>query len=125
MLSADCWLLTVISLRHYFLVRSQRDQREILPVHVVHEVEHAREARTGEMRFVPGAFFFLRANKIGDASNHAITAGIFRGQQAQDGPRRLRRSAWTHALGIGIVVRAAGFSPPAIRVLHHAYPLGG
>src|SRR5664279_273900 len=35
-------------------VRSQRDEREVLTVHVIHEVEHAGEAGAGVPLFIPG-----------------------------------------------------------------------
>src|SRR5438067_7497345 len=53
---------------HHFLVRGQRDQREVLPVEVVHEVEDAGEAGASVPNFVPRAVFFLGLEEIGDAA---------------------------------------------------------
>ena len=44
---------------HHFLIRSQGDQREVLAVHVVHQIEDAGEAGAGVPGLVPGAVFFL------------------------------------------------------------------
>ena len=35
-------------------------QRKILPIHVVLQIEDAREARAGNLRFLPSAVAFLR-----------------------------------------------------------------
>src|SRR4051812_15754829 len=47
------------------------------------------------------------------------------GEQAEHGPRCLRGSAITRSLQIRVVIRAEGFTPTVVRVLHHAQPLGG
>ena len=41
-------------------VGRQREQREILPVHVVLQIEHARETGAGNLRLVPRAIALLR-----------------------------------------------------------------
>src|SRR6266404_4250596 len=54
-------------LDHHFLVRGQRDQREVLAVEVIHQVEDAREAGAGVPGLVPGAILFLGFQNVGDA----------------------------------------------------------
>ena len=49
-------------------VSSQRDQREIIPVHVIREVEDAGETGPGVFDFVPIAGRLLRIEQVGDAA---------------------------------------------------------
>src|SRR5579864_5814446 len=54
-------------LPHHLLISGQRDEREVLAVEVVHQVEDAREAGSGVPGLVPGAVFLLGFQNIGDA----------------------------------------------------------
>src|SRR5215471_14070873 len=58
--------LNLVLLHHQLLVRCQRDQREVLTIQVVHEVEDARESRAGVPGLIPGAVFFLHLQQIRD-----------------------------------------------------------
>ena len=76
-------------LLHHLLVRRQRDQREVLAVEVVHQVEDAREAGAGVPGFVPGAVFFLGLENIGDSLCDGFAASIVGCKQSHDRPRGL------------------------------------
>src|SRR6202022_914320 len=67
----------------------------------------------------------LCPEQVAHASHYAVASRFLGGQQPEDGPGGLRRSAWPHAFRTGIVVRSAGFAPSTIRVLDHAEPLRG
>src|SRR5580704_8400010 len=60
-----------------------------------------------------------------DALGNRVASSITGREQAEDRPRGLRWGARADATGQRIVVAAAGFSPAAVGVLHHADPLGG
>src|SRR6202011_4789281 len=109
---------------HYLRVSREREQREILPVEVIHEVEDAREAGSGEIRFIPRSVFLLRAQQVGNASSDRIAAGVVHREQSQDRPGSLRGSTRAHPSGAGIVIRTAGLAPSAIGILHHSQPFG-
>src|SRR5208282_4802827 len=66
------WELSCTLLRHHLRIGREREQREILAVQVVLQVEHAREARAGEESLVPGTVFILRSQKIGHAAGYAF-----------------------------------------------------
>src|ERR1700741_4998185 len=51
-------------LLHYLRVRRQRQQREVLAVQVIHQVEHTREAGSRVELLIPGAVFTLRAHQV-------------------------------------------------------------
>src|SRR5271156_5152116 len=59
-----------------------------------------------------------------DALGNRVASRISGGEQTENGPRGLRRGARADAAGGGVVVAAAGFSPAAVGILHHADPLG-
>src|SRR5437763_16369337 len=91
---------------HYLLVRSQREQREVLAVEVVHQIEDAGEAGAGVPGLVPGSGFLLRLENVGNAFGDRFAARVLGGEQSHDGPRGLRRRARADALGVGIAVGA-------------------
>src|ERR1019366_7061564 len=95
-------------------VCGQRQQREILPVHVVHQVKHSRKSRAGVERLIPGTVAALRLQQIGDTVLQRIVARVIGGEQSHHRPRCLRRRAWTNSLGVGIVVGIASLAPSAI-----------
>src|SRR5208282_6544469 len=100
------WELSCTLLRHHLRIGREREQREILAVQVVLQVEHAREARAGEESLVPGTVFILRSQKIGHAAGYAFAARIAYGQQSHDCPRGLRRRALALPSKVRIVVRS-------------------
>src|ERR1700688_4441308 len=109
--------------RHGFGISGQGNQREILPVHVVHKVEHAWESRTGVIGFIPGTILVLRAQQISYSPSHAVAPRVAGGKKAHHRPCRLRRRAGADALQVWIVVGTTGFAPSAISVLEHTQPL--
>ena len=73
--SADQKAKKLNSLKH-LPIRRQREQREVLPVHLVLEIEHARKARTSRIVFRPGAVCFLRLQQIGYAALDGFALGV-------------------------------------------------
>ena len=63
---ADSRPLIAFSL-HYLLIRGQRQQREILSIQVIHQIEHARKARSCEIFLIPRSTLVLRTQQIRDA----------------------------------------------------------
>src|SRR5439155_18289539 len=98
-------------------VGGEREEREVLSIHVVLEVEHAGEAGSGYFRFGPRAVRILRGQEIMERTLHACAVKIAAGANPHKGPRGLRCGALPTAFGFRIVVRRAGFAPAAIRVL--------
>src|SRR5215813_10980916 len=71
----------------------QRIQRERIPVEVVLQIENAREARAGEIRFAPGAIAVLLRHQ---GRNRLLNRGIVRlrsCQQSDQSPSGLRGRA--------------------------------
>src|SRR6185312_6676648 len=60
-------------------VGSQRQQREVVLVHVVIQIENLRESRTGRQLFGPASIGALRFQKIFDAVLYASAANISTG----------------------------------------------
>src|ERR1700738_5186729 len=87
---------------HYLRVSREREEREILPVEVIPEVEDAREAGSGKIRFIPRSVFLLGAQQVGNTSCDRIAAGVVHREQSQDRPGSLRGSARTHTSGNGM-----------------------
>src|SRR4029077_8960940 len=103
-------------------VGGQSEQRKILAIHVVLQIEHARESRAGVVVLVPRAVLLLSAQEVGNTARHGIAADVIGGHHAENGPSGLRRGALANSLPIRIVVRIAGLAPSAVRILHHAQP---
>src|SRR4051794_610217 len=74
-------------------VSRQGEEREVLPVHVVLEIEHARETGAGNLRLIPGAVRPLRRKKIPQATLHAAPIEIAARADAHERPRSLGRCA--------------------------------
>src|SRR5579863_1692805 len=72
----------VTALLDHLGIRREREQREILPVQVILQIEHARKSSAGEERLVPGAVFLLRAQQVGDAAGDGIAARVVGCQQS-------------------------------------------
>src|SRR5208337_3204022 len=57
-------------------ISRQRDQREVLAIHVVHEIENAREARAGVPLLVPGSVAPLGLQQVSDPALQRVAAGV-------------------------------------------------
>src|SRR5579864_9147410 len=66
----------VAVLLHHLRVRGQRKQREVLPVQVIHEIEHARESSPGTEFLIPGSVGSLRPHEIRNAARDRIAPGV-------------------------------------------------
>src|SRR5258708_17989080 len=106
-------------------VRGKRNEREVIAIEVVRQVEDPRETCSRVIVFVPVTDGTLCFQQIQDAALHALAASVAGCQQAHDGPCGLRRSARTNTARRVIVIRVAALAPAAIRILYHAHPLGG
>src|SRR4051812_21060011 len=104
-------------------VSREREEREVLPVHVVLEVEDARETCPRNLRFFPRAVALLRVDEITQAALHTAAIEIAAGGDAHERPRSLRSGAFAFALQRWIVVRGARFPPAAIRILTALEPI--
>src|SRR5438045_9759837 len=92
-------------------VSGEGKQREVLPVHVVLQIEDTRETSAGNLRFVPGAVGSLRRKQVTQATLNARPIEIATRTDAHDRPRRLRGRARTAAFRRRIVVGRAGLAP--------------
>ena len=105
-------------------VGREREEREILPIHVVFQVENPRETGAGNFRFIPGA-----VARAASKANNAVprcTLGrseIAAGAQTHQRPRGLRGRARAFAFQVGIFVGGATFAPAAIIVLAALEPI--
>src|SRR5438874_13009960 len=70
-------------------IGGQREEREILPVHVVLQVEHARKTGAGDLRFVPGTIGLLGRQEITQPALHARSIEIATSANPHDCPCRL------------------------------------
>src|SRR5215469_15837989 len=110
--------------RRGFGVGRKRDQWEVLAVHVVHQVEHPREAGAGVPLFIPRTIAALRLQQVGDAALQRVAARVIRCQESHHGPCGLRCRARTDALRVRVVVGATSLAPSPVGILHHTQPLG-
>src|SRR3989475_4138214 len=98
-------------------VDSQRPEREVLRVHVVFQIEDAREARAVPERVLPRAVGLLSPQEVVDAAGDGRSARAAGGEESEQGPGGL---AWRRLAGAGervVVVALAGLSPAAVLVL--------
>src|SRR5256885_6515481 len=100
----------------------EREQREILPVHVVLEVEDARETGAGNLRLVPGAIGLLGRKQITQPALHARPVQIAARADAHYPPRPLPSGARAAAFCRRIIVGGAGLAPAAVWVLATLQP---
>jgi hypothetical protein len=67
-LGTGYWQLT--RFLHHLGIRCQRQQREVLPVEVILQIEHTRKAGARAVWLVPRAIFLLRAQQVRDPTGH-------------------------------------------------------
>src|SRR5881628_2367181 len=106
-------------------VLAERHQREVVTVEVVAEVEVTREARPGEEALLPRAVRALRADEPVDAALHGGARRAIGGEQAEEGPRGLRRRTLALPGERYVVVRGHRLAPAAVGVLVGGEPLDG
>src|SRR3974390_950397 len=69
-------------------ISRQCDQREVLSIHVVHQVEHARKAGAGVQLLVPGAIAPLSLQHVSDPARQRIATGVVTPTQTHNRPPR-------------------------------------
>src|SRR3954467_1679252 len=98
-------------------VAGKRPEWEELRVAVIAQIEHAREARRGVMRFLPEAVRALRARQIGDAARHGWMVDRTGRHQAEQRPGGLRGRARGRFVALVVeLVAVAALAPAAVRV---------
>jgi hypothetical protein len=55
---------------HYLGIGRQREQREVLPVEVIHQIKHAGKTRAREIRLIPRPVLLLSTQQVGNAASH-------------------------------------------------------
>src|ERR1700737_1905408 len=98
-------------------VGREREQREILAVHVVFEIKDARKSGPGNFGFVPRPVRLLRAQKETQTTLDARATKIAACTNSHDRPRLLRRRAFTDSFHRRIFISRASFAPAAIVIL--------
>src|ERR1035437_7375694 len=104
--------------------RRQREQREIVLVEMVVQVENTREAGACGQFLVPTSVAALGFKQILDAVLYAEAGRVAARDQPQNGPSGLRRRAGPGGED-ALVVALAAFAPSAVGVLDGAQPLAG
>src|SRR5581483_1004327 len=121
---------------HCPLISRQRQQREVVAIERVSQVEHSWKSSAGDdgltstslaRALIPVSASLLvddlMAQQPFDALGHRVAAVVAGRQQPQKRPGGLGWSARANAAGDRVIVAAAGFAPPAVSVLHRANPL--
>ena len=106
-------------------IGGQGQEGPTVAIHVVLQVEDARETGAGRFRFGPGAVGVLGANEVGHAGLDAGAVGVAEGAEAHDGPGGLGGGAGALAFEDGVVVGVAAFAPAAVLVLDAFQPVAG
>src|SRR6188474_994436 len=101
----------------------EREQRKVLPIHVVLQIEHAGKAGSRDLLLIPRSVGFLRAEQVAQTSLNTWSIEIAARADAHDRPCRLRRRAFADAFSRRIFVRAAGLTPAAVVVLAALKPI--
>src|SRR4029453_9168082 len=96
---------------------------EILAIHVVLQIEGARETGAGDFIFIPRAVRLLRAKKVTQATLNTRPIQVAAGVDAHNRPSGLRRSAGANSFGRWIFVGATGLTPAAVIVLAALEPI--
>src|ERR1039457_4824677 len=104
--------------------RGQREQREIVLVEVVVQVENSRKTGPGGEVFVPTAVAALGFQQVFDAVAHAEAGRIAAGDEPENGPGGLGRRAGRRDKTAFFVALAA-FTPSPVGVLRSEEPLAG
>src|SRR6516225_11319862 len=98
-------------------IRCQCEQREILAIKIVLQIERARKSSAGDLFFVPRAVRFLRTQQKAQAALNARSIQLAACADTHHRPCSLRSSTLADAFGPGIVVGCTGLAPAAIAVL--------
>ena len=70
-------------------VGGKGEEREILPIHIVLQVEHSGETCAGDLRFAPGTIGLLCREEITQSALYAWSIEIATSANAHDRPGRL------------------------------------
>src|SRR5207248_9629616 len=105
------------SCRRAVAIRRERPERKVGAVPVIAEVEHAREARSGEARVAPEPVRPLRAQEVLDAAPHGVRSRLSRGDQREHRPGTLVRGARRAGPGAPGLVAVVALAPAAVRIL--------
>src|SRR5581483_8032620 len=95
----------------------EREQREIVAVHAVSEVEDVGKACPGGRLFGPRSIGALPVQQKTQAAPHGGGIAISRGEQPQQRPRGLRGTTRRRDEMIALVAGAA-FAPAAVGILN-------
>src|SRR5437660_8258597 len=95
-------------------VGRQREEREILAIHVVFQIKDTRKSGAGDFGLVPRTIRLLRAQKETQTALNARPIEIAAGASAHDRPRRLRRRALAHFFHRPVIVTRDSSTPAAV-----------
>src|SRR5438067_12214778 len=101
----------------------EREQRKILPIHVVLQIKHPRETGAGNLRLVPRAIWALRRKQITETTLHARPIEFSARANPHDRPGSLRGRALTLAFEDRVLVRRASLTPAAVVILTALDPI--
>src|SRR5207302_2838116 len=104
-------------------IRRESEQRKILPIHVVLQIEHARKSGAGDLLFLPRAVGLLRAEQKAYAALNARAIEVAACTNAHYCPCCLGCCALSHAFGRRIFVGRAGLAPTPVIVLAALQPI--
>src|SRR5438045_4797446 len=103
-------------------VRCQREQREILSIEIVLQIEGPRKSCAGDLLLVPRAVRFLRTEQEAQAALDARSIQFAARTNTHYRPRSLRNGTLADAFGARIVISCAGLAPAAVIVLTTLQP---
>src|SRR6266446_6123204 len=98
-------------------VGRQGQQREVLAIHVVLQIENARESGAGNFRLIPGAVGALRCEEKTQPALHTRAIKIAACAKSHQRPRGLGGGACAFTLQVRILVGSARFAPAAVIIL--------
>ena len=101
----------------------KREQRKVLPIHVVLQIEHTGKAGSRDLLLIPRSVGFLRTEQVAQTSLNTPSIEIATRADAHDRPCRLRRRAFANAFGRWIFVGATSLTPTAVVVLTALKPI--
>src|SRR6059058_2485000 len=80
-------------------VRREGEQREVLTIHVVLQIEHARKTGPRDLLLIPRSIGLLRTEQVAQTSLDTRSIEIAARADAHYRPCRLRRRAFADAFG--------------------------
>src|SRR6266480_7427235 len=101
----------------------EREQREVLLIHIVFQIEHARKSGASNLIFIPRTIGFLRTEQETQTALNTWPIEIATCTDAHDCPRCLRCRALANGFDRWVFVGGAGFTPATIIVLTALEPI--